>query len=220
MLVLASFAVLVCLAAGCGSRVGRATLAETGGALSANAAAAQRDLAQAEGGPATSQGGGTGSASSGAVASRPVDGQPGPGGAAGAPATAGASSTGAAARGGLPASGTATGNGAAVGAATASGAGGPSAGAKSSAGGKAPAGSSSGAPGPAPVPTPGGAPKAEIRLGSVGAESGVIGAAMAPIAEGARAWVADVNARGGVAGIPCGSSRSTTAAIPGGRWRS
>src|SRR5437870_2859381 len=83
------------------------------------------------------------------------------------------------------------------------GAGGPSAGAKSSAGGKAPAGSSSGAaPGPAPVPTPDGAPKAEIRLGSVGAESGVIGAAMAPIAEGARAWVADVNARGGVDGHP------------------
>jgi len=36
-------------------------------------------------------------------------------------------------------------------------------------------------------PPPSGAPKGEIRLGSVGAESGVIGAAMAPIAEGARA---------------------------------
>src|SRR5439155_1322800 len=45
-------------------------------------------------------------------------------------------------------------------------------------------------------------PRAEVRLGSVGAESGVIGAAMAPIAEGARAWVADVNARGGVDGHP------------------
>ncbi len=51
---------------------------------------------------------------------------------------------------------------------------------------------------PAPAPAP--ATAGEIRLGSVGVASGPIGAAVAPIAEGARAWVADVNARGGIAG--------------------
>ncbi|MGH9004135.1 MAG: ABC transporter substrate-binding protein, partial [Acidimicrobiia bacterium] len=56
--------------------------------------------------------------------------------------------------------------------------------------------------GAAPIPGPAGTPGAagEIRLGSVGVASGPIGAAVAPIAEGARAWVADVNARGGIGG--------------------
>ncbi|MGH8974419.1 MAG: ABC transporter substrate-binding protein, partial [Acidimicrobiia bacterium] len=53
------------------------------------------------------------------------------------------------------------------------------------------------------APAPAGSPVAatgEIRLGSVGVASGPIGAAVSPIAEGARAWVADVNARGGIGG--------------------
>lgn len=57
---------------------------------------------------------------------------------------------------------------------------------------------SGGATVPAPPITPGG--PGEIRLGSVGVASGPIGAAVAPIAEGARVWVADVNARGGIGG--------------------
>ncbi len=200
----AVLAVLVCLVAGCGSRVGRANLARTGGALSASAAAAQRGLAPTDTGASAPDGVASGATAPGATASSAAGGAPG---AAGGSAAGGSSAGPAAAVGGgspLP-SGSVGGPRAAGGAATASGAATPSAGAKPSAGaGKAPAGSSAagGVPGPGPVPPPSGAPKGEIRLGSVGAESGVIGAAMAPIAEGARAWVADVNARGGVAGHP------------------
>jgi branched-chain amino acid transport system substrate-binding protein len=67
---------------------------------------------------------------------------------------------------------------------------------------------------PAPVPAPGGgsapavpAPaaggaKSEIVLGAVGVHTGVIGDILAPIEHGARAWSADVNARGGLNGHP------------------
>ena len=48
----------------------------------------------------------------------------------------------------------------------------------------------------------GGGPKGELRLGSIGVGSGPIGAAMKPFVDGAKAWVADVNARGGVNGHP------------------
>lgn len=58
----------------------------------------------------------------------------------------------------------------------------------------------------APTPDPGaprpavGVVKGDIVLGSVGTESGVIGTATLPLHQAARAWVADVNARGGLAG--------------------
>ena len=42
----------------------------------------------------------------------------------------------------------------------------------------------------------------EIRLGSFGVQSGILGATMAPFFQGARAWAADVAARGGLAGHP------------------
>jgi branched-chain amino acid transport system substrate-binding protein len=62
------------------------------------------------------------------------------------------------------------------------------------------------APSATPAAPPSGAATAaaggEIRLGSVGQASGLIGAAMAPIAAGARIWAADVNARGGIGGRP------------------
>src|SRR5207244_2632220 len=48
----------------------------------------------------------------------------------------------------------------------------------------------------------GGATGAEIRLGSFGVQSGILGATMAPFFQGARAWVADVTARGGLNGHP------------------
>jgi branched-chain amino acid transport system substrate-binding protein len=51
----------------------------------------------------------------------------------------------------------------------------------------------------APVKT---GPKTEIVLGSFGTQTGVIGSNMLPSHQGARAWVADVNARGGLAGHP------------------
>jgi branched-chain amino acid transport system substrate-binding protein len=46
------------------------------------------------------------------------------------------------------------------------------------------------------------APRPEIRLGSFGHQSGPLGAIFLPMGQAARAWVADVNARGGLAGHP------------------
>lgn len=53
-----------------------------------------------------------------------------------------------------------------------------------------------------PTPSPRAAAKAEIRLGNFGTQSGPIGAAFLPIVHAAKAWTADVNARGGLAGHP------------------
>jgi branched-chain amino acid transport system substrate-binding protein len=65
------------------------------------------------------------------------------------------------------------------------------------------------APTPVPAPGPGVTPapspaeaKSEILLGSIGTEGGVLGSLMLPILQGGRAWVADVNARGGLNGHP------------------
>jgi branched-chain amino acid transport system substrate-binding protein len=63
------------------------------------------------------------------------------------------------------------------------------------------------APGGVPAPKPpqspaAGGPQTEIVLGSLGTESGVLGGLFAPIVQGARAWTADVNARGGLNGHP------------------
>ena len=72
------------------------------------------------------------------------------------------------------------------------------------AGGSAPGPGGPAGPAPAPGPGPGtgGGPLGEIRLGSFGVQSGVLGATMAPFFQGARAWVADVSARGGLNGHP------------------
>src|SRR5438093_953182 len=70
-------------------------------------------------------------------------------------------------------------------------------------GGSGSAGSAGPAPGgPGPGAGPPAATAAEIRLGSFGVQSGVLGATMAPFFQGARAWVADVTARGGLNGHP------------------
>ena len=61
------------------------------------------------------------------------------------------------------------------------------------------------APGGGAVTTttaPVGGSKSPVVLGSIGAQSGVVGQVLAPTLQGARAWVADVNARGGLAGHP------------------
>ena len=80
--------------------------------------------------------------------------------------------------------------------------------------GPAPAAGSEGGPGPqahGSGETPiGGAdavpalaqPGQPIVLGSVGTESGLLGGALAPALAAARAWVGDVNARGGIGGRP------------------
>ena len=92
--------------------------------------------------------------------------------------------------------------------------GGPSGVAGSGAAGtpRANAGPASAQPGRQPVvtttrPGPGttlatdsGGPKSEIVLGSVGTDSGPVATALSPIRDAARAWAADVNARGGLNG--------------------
>lgn len=52
---------------------------------------------------------------------------------------------------------------------------------------------------PEPGAPPAGAP---IILGSIGSDSGVLGQILLPVLSGAKAWVADVNARGGLNGHP------------------
>jgi branched-chain amino acid transport system substrate-binding protein len=73
--------------------------------------------------------------------------------------------------------------------------GGPSAGA-------APAAGSPGTPGVPNAPAAPTGPKGEIRLGSVGTDSGPVGAIVQSVRHGAKAWADDVNARGGLAGHP------------------
>jgi len=63
------------------------------------------------------------------------------------------------------------------------------------------AGATPGTPGGSRGPSAGG-PKAEVRLGSIGTESGPGGGIFLGGLHGAKAWVADVNARGGLGGHP------------------
>lgn len=55
------------------------------------------------------------------------------------------------------------------------------------------------APGPGAGPS---AVKAEVRLGSFGTQTGPLGGILLPLVQGAKAWVADVNTRGGIGGHP------------------
>lgn len=57
-------------------------------------------------------------------------------------------------------------------------------------------------PGPNPAPGPVSEPRVPVVIGSIGTESGPIGNILLPVVHGAQAWVADVNARGGLAGHP------------------
>ena len=90
----------------------------------------------------------------------------------------------------------------------------PAAASTGSSGGKAPSAAPSPASAASPAPGPGapspgggvpakpGGPKSPILLGSFGQESGPIGALVQPTIGAAKAWAADVNARGGLNGHP------------------
>jgi branched-chain amino acid transport system substrate-binding protein len=199
----AAGALAAIVVAGCGSRVGPARLEATGGALSV---ASAQLAAAGNAGPGAVSGAGPDLAGGAPVAS--TSGGAGDAGAASSAAVAGSSraaavpSAGSSAASQGPASagrtsGQGTGNGAVAGANT----GGTVGGNPSAASG---AGAGSGA-----VPTPGtpGKPgtadaKAPILFGTMGTGSGVIGRAVQPIITANKAWSADVNARGGLAGHP------------------
>src|SRR5262245_27469381 len=183
------------LVAGCGSRVGRDQLGAAGGALSLSSA----NLPTASGAPTGQDTAGqpaSGSTVSGtpAVAATPGAGTAGaPGGAGAVNAASGGSGSVAAAAGpGRPSSKTAAG------------------GAAQGASGTAPAGAtptpgaaagSARAP-PAPGAAGSGGAKTPIVFGTFGTGSGVIGRAVQPIITADKAWSADINARGGLAGHP------------------
>jgi branched-chain amino acid transport system substrate-binding protein len=76
---------------------------------------------------------------------------------------------------------------------------GPASGTGTAAGGGGPAASTSSGAGPLPGLTSDGS---VIKLGSIAVRSGPLGAAMQPAIDAGRAWVNDVNARGGLAGHP------------------
>jgi branched-chain amino acid transport system substrate-binding protein len=96
-----------------------------------------------------------------------------------------------------------TGGGANTPAAGGSVAPGPGKGTGAAATGTAPATPGPTAPGsPVPAGPQSGPPKSTLTLGSIGTESGVLGNLMRPIFEAAKAWAADVNARGGLGGHP------------------
>ena len=103
---------------------------------------------------------------------------------------------------------TASGSSPAAGARTSTGGGsvaaGPAKGTGAAASGAGPAAPGAATPGgPVPAaPRAGAAPKSTLTLGSIGTESGVLGNLMRPIFEAAKAWAADVNARGGLNGHP------------------
>jgi branched-chain amino acid transport system substrate-binding protein len=180
--------------AGCGSRVGRDRLERTLGATATRPAgdSATNTPQAAAGGPASGEApAGAGTASPDAATAGPAAGPGGAGaglsdrdrpaaGSTGRPSTAGGGSAGAAAN--------RTGGSAAGGVNPAAGT------------------SVSGSPAAQPsTPRPGGGSGAtggEIRLGSFGVQSGILGATMAPFFLGARAWVADVTTRGGLNGHP------------------
>ncbi|MEW6472834.1 MAG: ABC transporter substrate-binding protein [Actinomycetota bacterium] len=201
-------AVLLVGLGGCGSGLDRDALRDANGSLTSEivlpAADARAPGTGAEAGPiADGQGTPDGSVS-----------DPSSGGTAGAGAPT-AARTGGSAAAGSP--GTAGVGGGGSGGARPAGAGSssiagrtaPGAGSGASAAGGRPGGSSpSAADGPAPAPgsTTGApalaSPGGEILLGSFGTASGPIGAQLAAIPVAIRAWVASVNARGGINGRP------------------
>lgn len=182
--------VLAVTGTACGSRLGRDRLARS--------LAPAQDLRPASSAPLTPSG------SSGAAAVPGASVTPSPvsvaAGSAATPAPQSSSSGGA-----VPAPASARGT---AGPAAPAAGGGGAGNAPTSAAGRGPAGAAGPArPSPAPgdgagpgpaVPATGG----EIRLGSFGVQSGILGATMAPFFQGARAWAADVAARGGLNGHP------------------
>lgn len=71
-------------------------------------------------------------------------------------------------------------------------------------------------PGQPGVPQPSGSdPKKEVVFGSVGTQSGVLGQILGPTLQGAQAWVADINSRGGLNGHPVRLVTADDGADPG-----
>ncbi len=167
--------VVAVLVAGCGSRVGRDRLSATGGGLSLSSArlpAATSSDAGATGGT-----GGTAGAAAGATGGGAIDPST-PAGARSKSPTVGPSAAARPGAGGPAATGATAATGAAVGPA-----------------GAVPTPGTPGRPGPGAARTP-------IVFGTFGTGSGVIGRAVQPIITADKAWSADVNARGGLAGHP------------------
>ncbi|HET9769476.1 MAG TPA: ABC transporter substrate-binding protein, partial [Acidimicrobiia bacterium] len=191
----AGLALVVAVAVGgCGSRVDRGRLAAALGDLSLSSSASSPAAAGTDTGPAATDGG-----LAAATGATDPSGQALPAGLTPGALTGGRRATPAAADptlARLPGKGTPG-----VASATPTGAGAPA--------GAGPATATGGAPGSAAVPTPGtpGRPgavaaKAPILFGTMGTGSGVIGRATQPIITANKAWSADVNARGGLAGHP------------------
>ncbi|HEV7686083.1 MAG TPA: ABC transporter substrate-binding protein, partial [Acidimicrobiia bacterium] len=197
---------VVLVAGGCGSRVDRDRLAAAGGGLSLSSAQHPAAGASAGSPPASS------------VASRadgsPLAGAPATGiaaGGIGAPAGATGGAAGATAAAPQRAAGRFPARTATPGASpvtpagtsgsAAGGGAGPGGGGDGAATGAAGTGSIPGTPGAPGKPGPGAA-RAPIVFGTFGTGSGVIGRAVQPIITADKAWSADINARGGLAGHP------------------
>ncbi|MCA1844974.1 MAG: ABC transporter substrate-binding protein, partial [Actinobacteria bacterium] len=182
--------------AGCGSRVGRDQLGAAGGALSLSSA-----VAPAADSVVPDQ------SSAGTAPTSPVAADA-PGAAAVATGVSAAGSAGAAGAPTGAVSSQATGPGSGRLAGRTAGASGaspvPGTGGTAAAAGTATAGASAGPPGSADQPAPPGkaAARAPIVFGTFGTGSGVIGRAVQPIITADKAWSADINARGGLAGHP------------------
>ena len=186
--------VVAVLAAGCGSRVGRDRLSASGGALALSSAQGPAPASAAPGPSATASGAGGGSG--GSTLDTPFAATPAGTTPLGATATAGPSA-------GAAAPGSAHSGVKAAGAAAVATGTSPS-GAPGSGVLPGPAGGPAGAvPAPGSPARPGpGATHAPIVFGTFGTGSGVIGRAVQPIITADKAWSADINARGGLAGHP------------------
>jgi branched-chain amino acid transport system substrate-binding protein len=176
----------------CGSRVGRERLERSLGAPGLQPPATNTAL------PGSAPAPGYGTPAGGSNAPASGNGTAGPTGATGLGTPAGTGSDGAV----RPATGSAgRTNTGATGGVSGSEPGRPGGGSVSGAG-AGPGAASPGTALPPPASGSGAMPRSEIRLGSFGVQSGVLGATMAPFFQGARAWVADVSARGGLHGHP------------------
>lgn len=182
------------LVAGCGSRVDRARLAATGGALPLSSAAAT------VGAPDGTDHGAVAVGTTPLAADTDTGELVSPGSPPGVATSPGG-------RGAVGAADIAIARPAARGPSSGAGAAGPTgvpSGAKPTAGdsaGPTPAAPAPGTPGAAGKPGPAVA-KAPILFGTLGTGSGVIGRAVQPIITANKAWSADVNSRGGLAGHP------------------
>jgi branched-chain amino acid transport system substrate-binding protein len=195
----------VLLVAGCGSRVDRQRLSATGGGLSLSSA--QHRAAAGAGSPSAGDTASPVGAAGSSVTGTPANGVATQSTGAGAMGTSAA--TAGSAAGARQDTSRATARAPLAGA-TARPPGAPAGTGGSAAGGGAGATGAGVAAGSGPVPGAPGAPgkgatvaaRAPIVFGTFGTGSGVIGRAVQPIITADKAWSADVNARGGLAGHP------------------